>query len=263
MKLLRILPLALILFAAACKKDDDPVSTVVTASRPTVTFAGVSITGDIPSIDNYSSPAISEDQSVFMTLPVGANVSLTPTSLDSLTGETLSVETVRDGKLNTAVPGLYVYEFKTAKNRYAYGTRVRYYIGVSDVPNSVDLSADPADEEAEVYSYYDGVIGASTDTLQESISVLKKARAMYLISDPVADRSSIGAIFVHTSDSTIAIGPQPTELGAQSYGDISGMNGRIRNVSGDTVITYQLSNEIINAQYPASTTYTLIKRTIQ
>jgi len=259
MKILRFLPVALLLFSAACKKDYDTVSTVVTASRPTVTFAGALITGDINSIDNYSSSSISDAQSVFLTLPVGSSASLTPTAYDSLTGETLSVEIIRDGKMNVNVPGLYVYEFRTAKNKNGYGTRVRYYVGVTNVSDAVDLSAEPAPPDFDEPPYYVGIIGNSTDTL-EAISVSKLSRAMYLISDPVADLSSIGAVFVQTSDSTIDIGLQPTELGAQSYGDIQGANGRVRNIAGDTVITYQLINEVINAQYPPSTTFTLIKR---
>lgn len=246
MKLLKAIPLLALLAIGACKKEYDRVSTTAKVSRPTVTFLDASVTGDEQSTDNYYLETIGAGQTVFLTLPVGAAMNPVPTAYDSVTKQNVEVEILRDGHLNTSVPGLYVYDFRTKFNQNGYGTRVRYYIGVSNVPPSVDLSG-----------LYRGVIGRSEDTLDD-ISVDMLDRAMYLISDPVADLSSIGAVFVQTSDSTIVIGPQPTDLGAQSFGDISGTDGRIRKVAGDTVITYKLVNASVNDQY-ADSTFTLIK----
>jgi hypothetical protein len=245
MKVTRIIPLLALLSLAACKKEYDKVSHTVTVSRPTVTYAGVSIDGDNASTDHYYLETITADQTVFVTVPVGAIVPPV-TAYDSVLKTGIGVDIIRDGHLNTAVPGLYVYDFRTKLNQNGYGTRVRYYIGVSNVSGAVDLSG-----------LYRGVIGASTDTLDD-IAVDPLDRAMYIISDPVADRSQIGAVFVQTSDSTIDIGSQPTDLGAQSYGDISGTDGRVRKVSGDTVISYKLVNPTINSSF-GNSTFTLIK----
>jgi hypothetical protein len=235
------------LFWIGCKKEKDDVSRTVKVSTPTVSFAGVTFTGDSTAIDYYFQEGITPDYTVFASFPVGTQLSMTPTAYDSVTGETVPVTILRNGQLNTSQPGLYVYDFQTGRNRNGFGARVRYYVGIYNVNPDLDYSGT-----------YRGVIGSSTDTT-EDIDISMLAPAMYLISDPVTDLSQIGAVFVQTTDSTIAIGSQPTELGAQSYGDIIGSNGRIRTTGGDTVISYQLTNPTINADYPASTRFTLIK----
>jgi len=157
------------------------------------------------------------------------------------------VQIIRSGALNTAVPGLYVYDLKTGTSTNGYGTKVRVFIGITNYGATTDLSG-----------AYRGVIGNAPDTLGE-ISVAAVAQSMYLVSDPVADRSKVGAVFLQTSNNTVAFGTQPTDLGDQSFGDITGTDGVLQMTATDTTISYRLINDVINESYPVSTRFYLIK----
>lgn len=245
----RILSLAIIIIAlASCKKKEDNVSRVVTnVSYPVVSFAGATVAGDQDVVENYYLEPILMNQTAFVTYPVGANVDITPTAYDSVLGQAIPVQVIRDGHLNTSVPGLYVYDLKTGTNSNGYGTKVRVFIGITNYGGATDLSG-----------LYRGVIGSSPDTLDE-IAVDPVAESMYLVSDPTADRSQIGAVFLQTSDTTVDFGTQPTDLGAQSYGDITGADEKLHMSASDTTISYRLINDVINASYPPSTRFYLIK----
>lgn len=232
----------------SCKKKEDNVSrTVKTASYPVVEFAGVTIAGDNESVENYYLGPIKLNQTAFITYPVGATVNLNPKAYDTVIGGNVSVEVTRNGQLNTAVPGLYVYDLKTGINANGYGIKVRVFIGITNNGTQMDLSGS-----------YRGVVGSAPDTL-DGISIAQVAPSMYLVSDPAVDRSKIGAVFIQTSDTTIAIGMQPTDLGDQNFGELSGADGRLQAGPADTVISYRLINRIINKSYPASTRFYLIK----
>ena len=162
---------------AGCKKKDNTVSIVVTASYPKVTITG----------------------SQYVSITVGG--AFTPpsaTAYDSFYKETCSV--VKDlGTLNNNVPGLYTVVY-SAKNHYGFVGTANVYVAVTSITDSLDISG----------LYLRGANPAHVTKIARGLF-----RTSNVGGDDTATQASsvIPAVFAVLNDSTIDFGSQLTSAG--------------------------------------------------
>jgi len=204
----------LTIMLAACKKDPEKVSTLRDVSRPTISFSG----GQFYSINTGGS------------LPT-----VTATAFDSLLGESYPVTIVGTEALDNTTPGLYIVS-ATAKNRYGFITNENVYVGVTNIPESTDISGS--------YKRVD------LSTGQASI-VTKLARGLYQL-DNIGGviRTGAGArpdlmfpvYFVQANDSLLLIPEQETAVGGIQVADENGVPNQsiLRRSPGDTSYRYAI-----------------------
>jgi hypothetical protein len=221
----------MVLAFAGCKKDKDPVSKTVKVSYPTITYEGYSITGT--SLEDYYTNTFSFDNIGFVSAGTG-QLSINPTAYDSLLHETETVGTSHDGNLDPNTPGLYYYEF-FAKNSNGYYSNARYYMAVTNISPSWDLS------------------GSYVSDLGDTVTIDQMANGLYLHNDITGDAKGLAMLFVQTNDTTIVIPDQPGEFSAVDVGSISGSEGKVHVSGTDTTISYKLDNATINGLYPNKT----------
>jgi hypothetical protein len=186
MKKLIIAASGFMLLLAACKKDPDVVSTKVTASWPTITFAGG---GQYYSINTGGS------------LPT-----VSATAYDSLLKESYPVEITGTEALDNTTPGLYIVT-ASAMNKRGYVTNENVYVAVTDIPASVNISCN--------YKRNDVATG--------DISIVTQlARGLYMLdnlggvprSGPTGRPDLLfPVLFVLPNDSVLLIPEQPTAVG--------------------------------------------------
>lgn len=100
-----------------CKKKENTVSMVVTASTPIVTITGPQ----------------------YFSIPIGGALpNITAVAYDTFYRDSLSVVIDQKGLDNTT-PGLYTI-FATAKNKYGYIGSASVYVAVTNITNALDLS---------------------------------------------------------------------------------------------------------------------------
>ena len=114
-KILLFTVLSLFVFAA-CKKQQDNPSTVITASYPKITFA-----------------------QKYYSIPLGTvRPEVQATAYDSFYKETVRIITF-DSTINNFVPGVYMATL-LAQSSHGYATLDTYYVAVTNVANTMDLS---------------------------------------------------------------------------------------------------------------------------
>jgi len=199
---------------AACKKDPDNVSTVVTVSRPTISFSG----GQFYSINTGGS------------LPT-----VSATAYDSLLNEPYPVSIVGTEALDNTTPGLYIIS-ATTKNKYGFITNENVYVAVTDIPDATDISGS--------YKRVDVATG------QASI-VTKLARGLYQLDNlggvprtgPTARPDLMfPVLFVQVNDSLLLIPEQATAVGTIQVADENGVENQaiLRRSPGDTSYRYAI-----------------------
>lgn len=189
--------IAAIFTSVGCRKKSDTVSKVVTVSYATFTY----------------SPG------QFFSIPVGGTVpGVTVTAYDSLLKESIPVTV--SGSVDNSTPGLYVTTV-TAKNSNGFIITKAYYIAVTDISPTIDLSG----------NYVRDATGDA------DIVVTKMANGLYQSNDiGGAPSLPIVAYFAQINDSTIVGPDQPTDAGTLSIA-----NGSV-SYSPDTTLTYNVVN---------------------
>jgi len=162
---------------AGCKKKDNTISMVVTASYPTVKITGPQ----------------------YVSILVGG--SFTPpsaTAYDSFYRQSCSV--VKNlGTLNNNVPGLYTVVY-SAKNQYGFVGSTNVYVAVTNITDSLDISG----------RYLRGTNPAYITKIARGLF-----RTSNVGGDDTATQASsvIPAVFAVTSDTTLDFGSQLTSAG--------------------------------------------------
>jgi hypothetical protein len=173
MKKILLIACGLMVVFAACKKDPDVVSKVVTVSAPDITLNGdkfVSVMVGAP----YTDP--------------GAVLT------DDVTGAVSTIMADTPNDINTAVPGMYTLTY-SALNANGYGTTAARYIAVTNYPDNADLSGTYVRQS-------NGV----------PVTVSREARALYSVADfGGAGIPSDIAYFAVIDTNTIDFGNQYSE----------------------------------------------------
>jgi len=180
MKKIIVLSLFAGLFFAGCKKDPTVVSSTVEVSYPTITITGnpyysIQVNGGLPSIQATAYDSV---------LRTPCTVILDQSSLDNTT------------------PGLYTVT-ASAKNKYGMTTYKTVFVGVTNVPATLDVS---------------GIYFRSANP-NKVANVTKLATGMFMTDnvggvDIVAAPGSVfSAVFVVTSNTTLTFGSQQISPG--------------------------------------------------
>jgi len=183
-------------------------------------FTACKKSDDVSDVVKVSYPTISFTGSKFYSINVGAGApTIQATAYDSALNESYPVD-YDPSVIDVNTPGLYVVPM-TSKNKYGYeGTDV-VFVAVTNIPESVDLSG----------TYLRAATGA-TPTITEV------ANGLYMTDDVGGAPSlPITAYFAQLDDSTLVLPPQPTAAGT-----LSAVNAKVRDVAGDTVITWAVRN---------------------
>jgi hypothetical protein len=209
MKKIIIASLALATIAGlnACKKTNKVVSTVETASIPTITLSG--------------------DQ--FYSIPInGALPTISATAYDSVRKE-VCVTKVEAGTLDNKTPGLYPVAIR-ATNSLGMYSKQNVFVAVTDVPAAFDLSGN--------YRRTAGAMGIA--------EVSKVKTGLYYSSNifgATAASSIAGFYFLHVNDSTIIIPVQETDFGSMEVSDVTFK----MVPGGDTLYKYALQTLTTNS----------------
>jgi len=205
MKKIFLFAVLLTIVIASCKKKQNNPSITVTVSYPTITFA----------------------PTMYFSIPVGGALpSNIATAYDSFYRQSLSVVLI-DSSVHNLVPGLYT-AIATATSKYGYISNSTYYVVVTNVSTTEDLSGN-------WYQIPLPMGGDSTAT-----NVQKLANAFYstsnvtgvnMVTDPV---DVTPAIFAVINDTTIQFGPSV----AGSITSPTGILYTGTHVLGDTTMTY-------------------------
>lgn len=189
--------IALVLTVAlgACSKKEN-VSQIVTASNPTVTLSG----------------------SKFYSIPVGGAAPIvSATAYDSTIGESYTPQLDPSG-IDVNTPGLYIVPV-IARNKYGYVGQENVYVAVTDIAEAADLS---------------GVYARTSNGAESNVTEL--ANGLYVADNLFGSPSLfVDFYFVQTSDSTIVIPDQATDLGDLVVDDVS-----LSVAPGDTSISYSI-----------------------
>jgi hypothetical protein len=205
-KMRKILVLSVVaaLTITACKKKLNTVSTVVTASYPTITIVGAP----------------------YISIPVGGAYTLpSATAYDSFYKERpLVVKNL--GTLDNTTPGLYTVTY-SAKNSNGFEGTASVYVAVTNVSDTLDLSG----------WYLRSAVPSKV------AFVTKLARGLFMTSnvggvDTGTQKSAlVPAIFVVTSLSTLDFGSQIT-----SVGTLTAASEALLLAPADTELTYIITN---------------------
>jgi hypothetical protein len=204
MKKILLFTVLLTMVIASCKKKVNNPSITVTASFPTITFT----------------------PTMYFSIPVGGALpSNIATAYDSFYKQTLSVILIDSG-VHNLVPGLYT-GVATAKSQYGYVTNATYYVAVTNISGTENLSGN--------WYQIPPLPGDSTATM-----VAQLANGFYSTSNvtgvnTVTDPADVTpAIFAVINDTTIQFGPSVA-------GTITSPTGTLNttmHVLGDTSMTY-------------------------
>ena len=166
----------------ACKKEIDPVSTVVTVSYPTIVLSG--------------------DQIISQSVGTGVYVDPGATGIDDLSGAQTALSPVLN-TVDLTTPGFYAVKFST-KNSNGYISSLTRLVLVTPVDPAVDIS---------------GTYHRTTNTTD--ITVTKKGTGLYTTSNiggvPGLPQYVFDVYFGQISDTVIQIPPQPNPLGGDVY----------------------------------------------
>ena len=199
---------------ASCKKKVSQVSTIVTASYPTVTISSAR----------------------FISIPVGGVLpdvnAVIATAYDSFYNE--SVPVVIDGSnLSNLAPGLYTISV-SARNKYGYKGYSNVYVAVTDVHDTVDIS---------------GTYWRNDDTLRAA-TVTRVSRGLYHTSNLGGVDTSgqpatvIPGYFVMIDDNTIDLGTQNIPGNTYTAGNvITGTYGALDLVSVPNAYSYAFGDQ--------------------
>jgi hypothetical protein len=187
---------------AACKKETDDVSKVVTVSAPTINING----------------------SKFMTLNVGAPfVDSGATLIDDVTGQSSQImadTTDGGGIVDVSTPGLYTLTY-SAKNGNGYGSINARYVAVTNYPDLAKLTGKYVRQSN-----------------SRAVTVSKMSRALYAISDFGGAGIPDVGYFAVLDTNKIDFGYQYSEtIGAFFTADVSYFHLR----PGDTSFAYALN----------------------
>ena len=201
-KIIIVSALAAIAFAG-CKKKENTVSMVVTASTPVVTITGP----------------------LYFSIPIGGSLpTITAVAYDTFYKDSLPV-VIDAGSLDNTTPGLYTV-LATAKNKYGYIGSASVYVAVTNISGSLDLSG-----------WYE-----RNATPAEAAHVTKLATGLFMTSnvggdDTVTQASAVvSAVFAVTSDTTIDFGSQLTTAGT-----LTASQETLSLAVGDTTYAYALN----------------------
>jgi len=206
MKMRKILVLSVVaaLAVAGCKKKLNTVSTVVTASYPTITIVGAP----------------------YISIPVGGAYTLpAATAYDSFYKERpLVVKNL--GTLDNTTPGLYTVTY-SARNSNGFEGTASVYVAVTNVSDTFDLS---------------GWYLRSADPNRVAF-ITKLARGLFMTSNvggadtgDISTGPRVSAIFVVPSLTTVDFGSQLT-----SNGTLTAASESLMLAVGDTEIAYSIN----------------------
>jgi hypothetical protein len=211
MKKLLLLSVLTVFIISSCRKKDHAVSTTVTASYPTITFTN----------------------GQFFSIHVGGlRPAIVATAFDSFYREIDNVLIV-DSTINNLVPGLYVGK-ASSKNHYGFIGSAYYYVAVTNVSDSMDLSG----------RWLQVLFGDSTAT-----DINKLAVGLYSTSNLEGVNmftSTVGVtngFFAVLNDTTIAFDPLTVAAGNVTFptGTLT-----LTPIVGDTTITYGIPGSMIS-----------------
>jgi hypothetical protein len=196
--------LAVFALGAGCKKKVNSVSTLVTASYPTVTIIGTK----------------------YVSIPVGG--AFTPpdaTAYDSFYKEKATV--VKDlGKLDNTIPGLYTVTY-SAKNTRGFVGTTNLYVAVTSVSDTLDIS---------------GLYYRDADISRPAV-VTKLARGLFMTNNVGGVRpydattgAMVSAVFAVPTLSTLTFGSQLT-----SEGTLTSNSESLSLAVADTTLMYAIS----------------------
>ena len=203
-----MIAIAMFFVAVGCKKKIEDVSSVVTASWPTITT-------------NTSTEGITKFGTIYSSVNVGAAIGMvTATAYDSVLNEVCDVEVITN-TVNTSVSGLGLATFR-AKNSNGYITTGTVYVGVTSIDDSWNLEGE--------YKR------TSNSAL---VNVTKLARGLYVV-DNVGGAPSLPVVgyFVQVNDSTLDFPLQPTE----NVGDIDCLDEKLMATPTDTSYSWIVEN---------------------
>ncbi|MBC7552789.1 MAG: hypothetical protein H7257_02295 [Taibaiella sp.] len=180
MKKYLVIPFLAVMAFTACKKKENTVSTLVTASAPTISISGSS----------------------YYSIPVGGALpSISATSYDSFYKQSYPV-VVDQSTLDNTTPGLYVVNI-TAKNKYGMVGSTGIYVAVTNISPAIHLEG----------------IYQRLSNLQQ-VNVTRRANGLYEIDNvggvPPPSSSIVPALFVQVDDTTMSFPLQSTSQGSIS-----------------------------------------------
>ena len=173
---------ALVAFVAVgCKKKVNSVSTEVTVSYPTISFAG---------------------GNVYFSIPVGGGLpAISATAYDSFYKEVDNV-VLDQSTLDNTTPGLYIVS-ATAQNKYGFTGTANVYVAVTNINSAINLA---------------GTYARIDNSSNYLVTVSKLANGLYMSSNMTGNPAAVDpGVFVQTDDTTIIVPSQVTP-GGTLYG---------------------------------------------